>query len=218
MRHVIAFDIETCPQPEEGFSKAQQRRFDKAFRRRRGKKGLNESLEETKAAVRSLSPFLGWICCISLCRLGSDGQPRPAHSYACEKRSGEAEVLNNFWKGLGQLSGRVTWVSFNGKHFDSPYLRLRSLAHDIEPTRMGILNEHRYRDRPHCDLYRYFGPSAGLADACDLTGVPTPKGAMDGSQVWPAIQEGRLSDVVEYCEKDALATLRLYLKARHTLA
>ena len=202
-RQIIAFDIETCPQPEADFSEAQQARFDKAFRRRRSKEALSESLEETRAAVRALSPYLGWICCISLARCVEGAEsPRPTHSYACAERGGEADLLARFWNDMGQVHGRVTWVSFNGKIFDAPYLRLRSLASEVEPTREGLLNTHKWRDEPHCDLL----------------GVANPKEGMDGSQVWPAVQEGRLSDVVKYCEKDALGTLRCYLQSRHTFA
>jgi hypothetical protein len=49
MRQIVAWDIETCPQPEASFSEAQQQRFDKAFRRRRGKEALKESNEATSA-------------------------------------------------------------------------------------------------------------------------------------------------------------------------
>jgi len=215
---VIAFDIETCPQPETSFSAAQQARFDKAFRRRRSKEALSESLEETKAAVRALSPYLGWICCISLCYyVEGANAPRSPFSYSCPNRTEEEEMLRSFWADVGALHDNLTWVSFNGKRFDSPYIRLRSLACGVEPTRDGLLNTHKWRDEPHTDLWRY-ADGAGLADYCDLLGVASPKGEMDGSDVWPAVQNARLSDVVKYCEKDALATLRCYLQSRHTFA
>jgi len=213
---IIAFDIETCPQQPEGFSEAQRARFDKAFRRRRGK-SINESLDETKATVRALSPYLGWICCISVCRLGEDGEPREANSWAQAAPQHEERLLKQFWKDLLLIDGPVTWVSFNGKKFDTPYLRLRSLACGAEPSAPGILNTHKWRDEPHTDLWRY-AHGAGLADYSDLLGVASPKDEMDGSEVWPAIQDGRLGDVAHYCEKDALATLRCYLQSRHTFA
>jgi DNA polymerase elongation subunit (family B) len=214
---VIVFDIETCPQRPEGFSAAQRARFDKAFRRRRGK-SIHESLGKTKATVRALSPYLGWICCISVCRYVEGAEsPRPTHSYACAEHDGEADLLARFWNDMSQVHDRVTWVSFNGKNFDAPYLRLRSLASEVEPTREGLLNTHKWRDTPHTDIWRY-AESAGLADYCDLLGVSSPKGDMDGSDVWAAVQEGRLADVTRYCEKDAFATLRCYLRSRHTFA
>lgn len=214
---VIAFDIETCPQQPEGFSAAQRARFDKAFRRRRGK-SIDESLDETKAAVRALSPYLGWVCCISVCRYVEGAEsPRPPHSYACAEPAGEADLLARFWSNMGRVGAHVTWVSFNGKRFDSPYIRLRSLACGVEPTREGVLNTHKWRDEPHTDLWRY-ADGAGLADYCDLLGVASPKEGMDGWQVWPAIQDGRLDDVTLYCEGDALATMNCYLQSRHTFA
>jgi hypothetical protein len=41
-------------------------------------------------------------------------------------------------------------------------------------------------------------------------GWPSPKSEMSGAQVWPAIQDGRLLDVVRYCAGDVLATTHVY--------
>jgi hypothetical protein len=41
-------------------------------------------------------------------------------------------------------------------------------------------------------------------------GFKSPKTDMNATQVWPAIQAGRLLDVVRYCAGDVLATAHLY--------
>jgi hypothetical protein len=48
--------------------------------------------------------------------------------------------------------------------------------------------------------------------------VESPKGDFDGSQVAPAVKEGRIGDVRDYCENDAVATLRCALKAKTLLS
>jgi predicted PolB exonuclease-like 3'-5' exonuclease len=215
----IAWDIETCPLPESSFSDAQQARFEKNLRRRRNKSGLRESKEQTRQAVRALSPYLGWICCISLVRqIDGEDRMRESYSYTARTRLDEHDLLVNFWQDLGRLPDRgVTWITFNGKNFDVPFLKLRTLHHGLAPTRQDLLDDYPYNDEPHCDLWHEL-ERASLDDACDLLGVPTPKDDMDGAGVWPAVQDGRMSDVVEYCEKDVIATLRCYLKSQAAFA
>ena len=50
-----------------------------------------------------------------------------------------------------------------------------------------------------------------LDEMARLCGFPGKLG-MDGSQVWPAWQEGRLPEIRAYCETDATNTYLLYLR------
>ena len=50
----------------------------------------------------------------------------------------------------------------------------------------------------------------GLDDVCELIRIESPKGNIDGSKVATAVEDGRLDEVIEYCEGDVIATLRAY--------
>ena len=44
---------------------------------------------------------------------------------------------------------------------------------------------------------------------CRLMGIPG-KGDMDGSKVWPAVLEGRMAEVAEYCRQDVERTRAMH--------
>lgn len=213
----VAWDIETCPIPLEEFTAQQQERYEKNLRRELEKHP--EATEEAASKkVRSLSPFLGFICCISLVSY-RDGEMGTGTSFAAEcpveaatydDRAPEDALLRRFWKAISQIKGKVRWITFNGKRFDVPFLRTRSACHGIEPTRIDLLDTYPYNQHPHADLattYKY----VSLADVCDLLDVPSPKSDMDGSGVASAVQAGDLQSVMQYCERDARATMQCYL-------
>ncbi len=216
MSHLIAWDIETCPQPSGEMTRQQTARYEKELRRQLGR---SPEMDEQDASrlVRSVHPMLCWICCISVCRYDAEREDmRPAHSYTAFTPAEEAAMLGRFWTDIQKLPGMVTWVTFNGKRFDVPILRARTLAGGMRLGRRDILSTHRYRHKPHADLYCAFDRMS-LADVCDLLDVPTPKGQMEGSAVWPAVQAGRYDEVIRYCEGDVQATLGCYLKAHTAL-
>lgn len=202
-RPIIAFDIETAPQPLARLSERQRRRHDLLLEDelRRSPDGDREDLSRK---VRSLHPMLGFICCISVLRAG--GEPK---SYTGRIQN-ESDILTAFWADLARLPQRVLWVSFNGKRFDADWLRVRSAAHGLTPSRRDILDRYPYNHEPHCDLARVFECRAGLGDLCDLLGVENPKSEMDGGGVAEAVEAGRLADIARYCEADVRATLACY--------
>lgn len=212
-RHLIAFDIETCPQPLDGLSSAQQERYEKELRRHL-EKHPDADEEEASRLVRSTHAFLSWMCCLSVVRYDmSEEQWGKSCSFTAARQEDEPQLLKDFWGAAAQLPGMVRWVSFNGKRFDVPVLRARTLAAGMPLGRRDILNTYPYGHKPHADLatvFRY----VSLADVCDLLDVPSPKDGMDGSQVYPAVRDGRIDEVARYCERDVVATLRCFLKAK----
>ncbi|MEM6328361.1 MAG: ribonuclease H [Bacteroidota bacterium] len=214
-RRIIAWDIETVPQPLDSFSYRQQRRHDLM---------LNDEARRTPEAdrddlsrkVRSLHPMLGWICCISCVRLGAGDQPAEPKSYTAHLRGHESGLLSQFWADIAKV-GPALWVTYNGKRFDADWLRVRSAAHGIVPSRRDILDRYPFRHEPHCDLSRVFDCRSGLDDLCDLLGVTSPKGEMHGGIVAEAVAGGRIEDVAAYCEADVRATLECYVRLRGQL-
>jgi hypothetical protein len=215
----IAWDIETCPQPIEHFTPAQLARYEKELTRRRE---IEPELTETEASVkvRALNPFLGWICCISVVRvdcIGSGHHWGTPKSYVTHKASEEELILSALWNDLSLFARKPLWITFNGKRFDVPFLRIRTLAHNLRVDRLDLMSTHLYQEHPHFDLARLF-PYLSLEDTCELLGVASPKTNLDGSRVHEAIQRGDIDAVAAYCEADVLATMKCFLKAKHALA
>ena len=214
MPMVIAFDIETCPLPPAALGPRATRRLAMQVngrRRRSTERGLAFDETEAHRQAGSLHSALGWICCASFVRLGPDGEPRTPRSFSAATPADEQALLAELWDTLARMPRSVLWVSFCGKRFDAEFLATRSLAHGLTPSRLDLLHRHPYVHRPHLDLSAVWRSAAmGLADVCELLGTPSPKQALDGAGVAAAVADGRLRDVVAYCEADAVATLRAY--------
>ena len=206
----VAWDIETCPRPSEEFSEAHRERHEKESRRR--VETSADPTEEDRSKAASLHPMLGWICCISAVAGDLENGHREPHSWTAGRQEEEEGLLREFWSDVQAMEGHpssIRWVTFFGKQFDVPFLSARSVRHGIQSTSEGLLNTHKYRNGSHLDLANVWqAPWYSLADLCDHLGVESPKGSFDGSDVEPAVRDGRIDEVRDYCERDVVATFR----------
>jgi len=114
---------------------------------------------------------------------------------------------------------RVTW---NGRGFDLPVLKQRSLVYGLQAhawhrtdPRYGY--DYRYESRWHCDLMDVLcdnGASArlGLHEAAVAIGLPGKMEAASGSEVGAMLETGDHDRINRYCEGDVLNTYALYLR------
>jgi predicted PolB exonuclease-like 3'-5' exonuclease len=141
-----------------------------------------------------------------------------------EEDSSEAEIIQRFYDGIEKYTPQI--ISWNGSGFDLPVLHYRGLVHGVNASRYWDLGEDdkefkwnnyisRYHMR-HLDLMEvmamYNGrANAPLDDLAKLCGFPGKLG-MDGSKVWDAYKDGKLSEIRDYCETDVANTHLVYLR------
>src|SRR5690606_24924561 len=196
---LVAWDIETCPLPLDSLSPAQRHRLEKEVKREIAQDPtLTE--EEASRKARSLSPFLGWICCVAAVSGALSGGRRTPRSWSCSEPDGEADLLRRFWSDVAAVPSSVVWVTFNGKRFDAPFLLARSLHRRVAPTQRRLLDRYPYRHRPHADLAWVWPRQCSLDGLCDHLGVASSKGAMTGADVAGAVAGGQIVKVTRYCE------------------
>ncbi len=137
---------------------------------------------------------------------------------------GEAKLVQDFYRVIDRYTPQL--VSWNGGGFDLPVLNYRALVHGITGARFWETGEDdrefkwnnylsRYHTR-HLDLMDHLAMYTGRANAplddlAKLCGFPGKMG-VDGSQVWTLYQEGRLSDIRDYCETDVVNTYLVYCR------
>lgn len=163
--------------------------------------------EEASRKTQSLSPFLGWVCCVAAVSGALSGGHRTPRSWSCAEPDGETDLLRRFWSDVAAVPTSVVWVTFNGKRFDVPLLLARSLHHRIAPTQRRMLDRYPYRHRPHADLAWVWPRQCSLDGLCEHLGVASSKGAITGADVAGAVEAGRIAEVARYCEADTVATL-----------
>lgn len=214
--NILAFDIETIPDVTGG-----RRLYDLD--------GLDDGdvaeIMFTKRREQTDSEFLPVylqrVAAISAvlrtgeqCKVWSLGNPD----------SSERELIERFFDGIERYT--PTLVTWNGSGFDLPVLHHRALVHGVTAARYwdngdddrefkwnNYLNRFHARHTDLMDVLagyqaRAFAPLDQVAVLCGLPG----KMGMDGSKVWGAFQEGRIDDIRNYCESDALNTYLLYLR------
>ncbi len=117
-------------------------------------------------------------------------------------------------------------VSFNGRGFDVPVIKLRTLHHNLQAGWLFQRGDKwsnytsRYDQVWHIDMadtLTDFGAARGmpkLDEVCTLAGLPG-KLDLDGSRVCDLFAAGQVNEIRDYCETDVLNTYLLYLKYQH---
>lgn len=130
----------------------------------------------------------------------------------------ETDILSEFAR---LMQKRRPWlVTFNGRGFDLPVIAMRCLRHGI-PLRSYYRDpevRRRYTADGHLDLMDYladFGATRAsrLDIVAKLCGMPGKVG-MDGRDVAPLVQAGRLSEVESYCLCDVVQTAAVFLRVQ----
>jgi DNA polymerase elongation subunit (family B) len=124
----------------------------------------------------------------------------------------EKELLRLFWEKVGQLRPTLV-VTHNGLGFDLPFIKKRSIIHQIKPT--IDLSLAKFRTEPVYDTMAVWSnwENRGwvkldvLARALD---VETKSGS--GSQVAEMWRQGRGKEIAEYCLQDTYVTYACYCR------
>ena len=129
---------------------------------------------------------------------------------------GEKEMLEQFWKVANVVS---EFVSFNGRSFDAPFLFIRSMVHNVKPTKDLLSNRYLSSQRgcAHIDLMdqlTFYGAARfrkSLHLFCRALGIESPKASgTTGDDVALLYREGKYSDIAHYNAGDLRATAALY--------
>ena len=131
----------------------------------------------------------------------------------------EKELLEGFNKDLElvyQSNPNTKLVGFNSNGFDSPFLLKRSIINGVTPASPLDEGTSKPWEMKALDLAKIWQGSAFYPDSliavATALGLPSPKDALDGSQVSNAFYEKRLPEIVTYCLKDVETTIRVYRK------
>ncbi len=140
------------------------------------------------------------------------------------KERSEREMLEDFWEGAKSYD---TFVTFNGRGFDVPFLNIRTAVHGMRPTRDLMDGRYLYQQKAirHVDLQdqmTYYGamqkrPSLHLF--CRAFGIESPKiGGVQGDDVAELFHAKKFRDIARYNARDVIATTALYKKWLRYLA
>lgn len=180
------------------------------------------------------SPFTGSIVAIGLYDLErrqgvvyyageEDVSDEEVGEYTLKYRT-EKEMLEDFWEGAKEYD---TFVTFNGRGFDIPFITIRSAVHGIRPPVDLMQGRYLYQQKgvKHIDLQdqlTYYGAMyrrPSLHVCCRAFGIESPKaGGVAGDDVAELFRTKRFRGIAAYNARDVIATTELYTKWKSYLA
>lgn len=218
LKSVLFLDIETVPQHET---------YNKVPKpiKELWKKKFEKKLEEGETITQSwqkagLYAEYGKIVCISIGAAYSKG----AKTYfKLESFYGEDEkaLLNEFVRkteGFMTASVGRTMCGHNGKSFDFPFIARRLILNGIQlPEFLNNMDKKPWEINllDTMELWKLgdFKHYVSLNTLTNIFGIPSPKDDIDGSQVANVYyKEKDLDRIAKYCEKDVVATAKVFCK------
>ncbi|MDP2838052.1 MAG: ribonuclease H-like domain-containing protein [Candidatus Moranbacteria bacterium] len=225
----LVFDIETVGEDFDTLDQTSQDVLTRWIKRE------SESGEDYTAALADLkagmgfSPLTGQIVAIGIrdvereksavyFQASKDGQEKSFEEGDCKfEVMTEQDTLQKFWDVVEKYD---TFVTFNGRAFDVPFLMVRSAVHGIRPSKNLLgnryLNYHPSNAR-HVDLldqltfYGAMRKKGSLHLWCRLFGIESPKAqGVDGDDVKALYESGKSDDIARYNARDLRATAELY--------
>lgn len=225
MRTLI-FDIETVGEEWNDLDDITQKGLSRWIER--SVKNVDERTLQLKDLREGLgfSPLTGHIIAIGVYDLeraqgavyyvGNGIEPDEEVGDFIYKQRTEAQMLSEFWEGALEYD---TFVTFNGRAFDVPFIIHRGIVHRIKPTRE--LMKYRYlgqQSEPfHIDLLdelTWYGamvrrPSLHLF--CRAYGIASPKDdGVAGDDVATLFKQKKFYNIAQYNVRDVVATKQLY--------
>lgn len=204
----IVLDIETLQTSKENWAglrgvKLAAKTTDRLF------PGEEEAEQEKDYQQSAFDGTYSQICCIGIIILKDDLTPVEAVAWY---GSNEKEILVKFWEYMKKDRPRLI-ITYNGLGFDLPFIKKRSVVHQVKPSMEISLA--KFRTEPVYDVMAIWGSwdfrgFTKLDVLARALGVETKSGS--GSQVAGMWAEGKKKEVAEYCLQDVYVTYACYCK------
>lgn len=232
----LILDIETIGEDFDGLDETTQESLTRWIRRESPNEGeYQAALKDLKEGL-GFSPLTGEIVAIGVLDAerekgavyyqapGGEGAVSEEGRFKYEALS-EADMLRKFWDVADRYD---TFVTFNGRSFDAPFLMVRSAVHGIRPGKNLVANRYlnyQPHDAKHVDLLEqlsFYGTMRRKGSLHLWTrafGIESPKAAgVSGDDVGGLFSAGKFEDIARYNARDLDATLELYRKYRDFLS
>jgi len=223
----LVVDIETIGQSYEDMDALTQKEVARYIKSGPGSPEYDAELEEVKRNL-VFSPTTGEIVAIGV--LDFEKNKGVVYFQAPDKKideftednftykpMDETAMLNSFWGGADKYD---TFITFNGRGFDIPYINARSAVRGVHVLADLMSNRYlnqNWRGPLHVDLmdqlnyYGAFRRSGSLHMWCRAFGIPSPKeGEVNAGDVGKSFKEGKYEEIARYNARDLVATAALY--------
>lgn len=202
----VVLDIETVQAPKEEWA----RLVDAELVREKDILNAGDAEQQDKDYQKSsFDGTFSRIVCIGTLVFSDFMVPQGAVAWYGDQ---ERELLQQFWAWMGKTRPTL-FITHNGLGFDLPFIKKRSIIHQVKPT--VEISLAKFRTEPVYDtmaVWSNWETRAGikLDLLARVLGVETKSGS--GSQVAEMWQQGRRKEIAEYCLQDCYVTYACYSK------
>lgn len=221
----LIFDIETVGEQWSSLDTVTQKQLTRWVDTVARKPEERQSLLDDIASGLGFSPFTGSVVAIGLFDVerdlgvvyycGDGSQSEEVIGKFTYKERTESVLLREFWEGARHYN---TFVTYNGRTFDVPFLMHRSAISGTRPTMNLLEGRYPYQQKTcrHVDLqdeFSFYGamyrrPSLHLA--ARAYGITSPKLEHGGDDVAGLFADKKFREIAEYNQKDVEATTALF--------
>jgi uncharacterized protein YprB with RNaseH-like and TPR domain len=124
----------------------------------------------------------------------------------------EKEVLEKFWS---TIKAYDSFITFNGRCFDCPFIIIRSAVNKVKSTRDLMPNRYNGAHIDLLDQLTFYGATKrrfSLDMWCKTFNIKSPKAdGITGYEVGDLFRAKRYVDIARYCAGDLRATRELFL-------
>ncbi|MFK2819154.1 3'-5' exonuclease [Flavobacteriaceae sp. LMIT009] len=218
LENILFLDIETVPEKQH-FSELDEDKQElwelKSQYQRKDEFNADEFYERA-----GIWAEFGKIICISVGYFNIQGETRTFR--VTSFYGDEIKILKDFKNLLISHFSQAKHLlcAHNGKEFDFPYIARRMIIHDITlPYKLNLFGKKPW-EVPHLDtleLWKFgdYKNYTSLKLLTNVLGVPSPKGDIDGSQVYSVFYDDQDIDrIINYCEQDTIAVAQVLLRLR----
>jgi hypothetical protein len=159
----------------------------------------------------------GQICVVGLAF--NDADPIAIYRDDWQNPTSEGDLVAEAFTAIAdcyhpQSDRRPLFIGHNITGFDLRFLFQRAVILGIKPPSIIPFHAKPWDDAVFDTMTRWAGNQGGIKlDAlCKALGVGGKTEGVDGSMVWPMVQEGRIDEVADYCRGDISATYRAYCR------
>ena len=214
----VVLDIETVQAPRDEWariagltpaaeSEAWEQGGDDLFAR--AESDQRQRLEDELYEKSSFDGTFSRIVCIGMIMLTDAMEAQGAMAWY---GASEKELLRQFWAKLGQVRPSL-YITHNGLGFDLPFIRKRSVIHQVRPTLEISLA--KFRTEPVYDTMAVWSnwEQRGWVKLDVLAralNVETKSGS--GKQVAEMWARGQGKDIADYCLQDTYVTYACYCR------
>jgi len=217
----VVLDIETIQAPREEWARlaGKEHPSEESSSRHEARDlfeaGAAEEARHAEDELYAKSAFDGTfskIVCIGLLEFSDQMEARSAVAWY---GSNEKELLRQFWLRIAQ-DRPTLFITHNGLGFDLPFIKKRSIIHQVKPS--YDINLAKFRTEPVYDTMAIWGnwDTRGWVKLDVLAralNVETKSGS--GSQVAEMWEKGQGQELARYCLQDTYVTYACYCRMNY---